>query len=60
MAAGAHHINDAIERRAEIDALADTGLEPVRIEDLNDPQLEWPRRWRAEFTRPGPASYQDP
>jgi len=46
--------------RAEIEALADTGLEPVRIEDLNDPQLEWPRRWRAEFTRPGPASSQDP
>lgn len=40
---------------AEIDALADTGLEPVRIEDLNDPQLGWPRRWRAEFTRPVPA-----
>jgi SAM-dependent methyltransferase len=38
--------------RAEIDALARTGLEPVRIEDLNDPQLDWPRRWRAEFTRP--------
>jgi SAM-dependent methyltransferase len=42
--------------RAEIDALADTGLEPVRIEDLSDPQLEWPRRWRAEFTRPALAS----
>lgn len=38
--------------RAEIDALAEDGLEPVRIEDLNDPQLPWPRRWRAEFTRP--------
>ena len=40
--------------RAEIDALADTGLEPVRIEDLNNPELGWPRRWRAEFMRPGP------
>jgi SAM-dependent methyltransferase len=38
--------------RAEIDALADGGLEPVRIEDLTDPQMPWPRRWRAEFRRP--------
>jgi Methyltransferase domain len=38
--------------RAEIDALAGEGLEPVGIEDLNDPQYEWPRRWRAEFSRP--------
>jgi len=38
--------------RAEIDALADTGLEPVNIEDLNNPEQEWPRRWRAEFRRP--------
>jgi hypothetical protein len=39
---------------AEIDALADDGLEPVNVEDLNDPQYEWPRRWRAEFSRPAP------
>ncbi len=38
--------------RAEIDALADGGLEPVQIEDLTDPQMPWPRRWRAEFRRP--------
>jgi hypothetical protein len=36
----------------EIDALADGGLEPVRIEDMHDPQMPWPRRWRAEFRRP--------
>jgi SAM-dependent methyltransferase len=39
--------------RAELDALADGGLEPVSIEELNDPQMPWPRRWRAEFRRPG-------
>jgi SAM-dependent methyltransferase len=38
--------------RAEIDALAGDGLEPVRIEDITDPQMPWPRRWRAEFHRP--------
>jgi len=38
--------------RAEIDAIADDGLESVRIEDLTDPQMPWPRRWRAEFCRP--------
>ena len=38
--------------RAEIDALAGGGLEPVRIEDMYDPQMPWPRRWRAEFRRP--------
>jgi hypothetical protein len=38
--------------RAEIDALTDGGLEPVKIEDLTDPQLPWPRRWRAEYRRP--------
>jgi SAM-dependent methyltransferase len=38
--------------RAEIDALAGGGLEPVRIEDIYDPQMPWPRRWRAEFRRP--------
>jgi SAM-dependent methyltransferase len=40
--------------RAEIDALSDGGLEPVRIEDLYDPHYDWPRRWRAEFRRPSP------
>ena len=38
--------------RAEVDALVGRGLEPVRIEDMNDPQMPWPRRWRAEFRRP--------
>jgi SAM-dependent methyltransferase len=38
--------------RAEIDAFAGSGLEPVRIEDMHDPQMPWPRRWRAEFRRP--------
>jgi SAM-dependent methyltransferase len=51
--------------RAEIDALGQTGLEPVRIEDMRDEALRgvteghspgsalpWPRRWRAEFSRP--------
>jgi SAM-dependent methyltransferase len=40
--------------RAEIDSLTQTGLEPVKIEDLTDPQMPWPRRWRAEFRRPPP------
>jgi SAM-dependent methyltransferase len=38
--------------RAEIDALGQSGLEPVRIDDISDPQMPWPRRWRAEFRRP--------
>ncbi len=38
--------------RSEIDAIGQTGLEPVRIEDLRDEALPWPRRWRAEFRRP--------
>jgi SAM-dependent methyltransferase len=38
--------------RDEIDALAQSGLEPVSVEDLTDPQMPWPRRWRAEFRRP--------
>lgn len=38
--------------RTEIGALAGSGLEPVRVEDLTDPQMPWPRRWRAEFRRP--------
>jgi SAM-dependent methyltransferase len=37
--------------RAEIDSLA-SDLEPVSIELLDDPNLPWPRRWRAEFRRP--------
>jgi hypothetical protein len=41
--------------RAEIDALADGGLEPVRIQDIWDPQMPWPRRWRAELRRPARA-----
>lgn len=39
--------------RSEIDSLGQTGLEPVRIEDMRDTALPWPRRWRAEFMRPG-------
>lgn len=35
--------------RAEIDAIGASGLRPVRIEDLREPQA---RRWRAEFRRP--------
>jgi len=47
--------------RAEIDALAETGLEPVMIEDLNNPEFEWSRRWRAEFRRPAAGGdHQDP
>jgi SAM-dependent methyltransferase len=38
--------------RAEIDAIAQGGLEPVSIEDLTDTRMPWPRRWRAEFRRP--------
>jgi len=43
--------------RAEIDALADSGLVPARIEDLRETGPPPARRWRAEFTRPaaGPA-----
>lgn len=37
---------------AEIEAIADGGLEQVRIEDLTDPRMPWPRRWRAEVRRP--------
>jgi SAM-dependent methyltransferase len=36
--------------RAEIDAFATGGVEPVRIEELRDPAA--PRRWRAEYRRP--------
>ncbi len=39
--------------RAEIDAIAASGLEPVRIEDIHEPET---RRWRAEFRRPGASS----
>jgi SAM-dependent methyltransferase len=36
--------------RPEVEAFADGGLEPVRIEDLRDPDPTV-RRWRAEFRR---------
>jgi ubiquinone/menaquinone biosynthesis C-methylase UbiE len=39
--------------RAEIEAFGHGDLEPVRIEDLRDPSDPFPRRWRAEFRRPG-------
>jgi SAM-dependent methyltransferase len=42
--------------RAEIDALAESGLRPVRIEDLRDPAPPLARRWRAEFRRPEAAA----
>jgi SAM-dependent methyltransferase len=38
--------------RAEIDAFATGGLQPVRIEDVRDGAQRGPRRWRAEFQRP--------
>jgi SAM-dependent methyltransferase len=41
--------------RSEIDSLGQTGLDPVRIEDMRDDTLPWPRRWRAEFRRPAAA-----
>ncbi len=46
--------------RSEIDALGQTGLQPVRIEDLRDEALPWPRRWRAEFRRPGGSASSRP
>jgi len=46
--------------RSEIDALGQTGLEPVHIEDMRDEALPWPRRWRAEFARPGQAGISPP
>ena len=47
--------------RAEIDALSESGLQQVRVEDLRDTGPPLARRWRAEFRRPagrtgGPAS----
>ena len=39
--------------RLEIEAFASGGLEPVQIEELRDPSDSFPRRWRAEFRRPG-------
>ena len=36
--------------RTEIDAIGASGLEPVRIEDIREPES---RRWRAEYRRPG-------
>jgi hypothetical protein len=38
--------------RGEIEAFASGELETVRIEELNDPSDQFPRRWRAEFRRP--------
>ena len=35
--------------RTEIDAIGASGLEPVRIEDIREPES---RRWRAEYRRP--------
>jgi SAM-dependent methyltransferase len=38
--------------RAEIDAFATDGVEPVRIEAIRDPAAPTGLRWRAEFRRP--------
>lgn len=38
--------------RAEIDALARSGVQPARVEDLRDTEPPLARRWRAEFRRP--------
>jgi SAM-dependent methyltransferase len=46
--------------QSEIDAIT-RELEPVRIELLDEQQLPWPRRWRAEFRRPAdPAEPAEP
>jgi hypothetical protein len=37
--------------RAEVEAFAGAGLEPVHIEDLRDAATPGWRRWRAEFRR---------
>jgi SAM-dependent methyltransferase len=53
---GARDAGDAVDgppwplTRAEIDAFASGGVEPVRIEELRGPSA--PRRWRAEYRRP--------
>jgi SAM-dependent methyltransferase len=39
--------------RADIDAFADSGLEPVRVENVADGKPPAIRRWSAEFRRPG-------
>jgi SAM-dependent methyltransferase len=46
--------------RTEIDALAGSGLSPVRIEDLREPGPLPARRWRAELTRPARSSDSRP
>lgn len=38
--------------QAEIDSIAGD-LEPAEVELIDEPQLPWPGRWRAEFRRPG-------
>lgn len=38
--------------RAEIYSIA-VELEPAEVELIDEPRLPWPRRWRAEFRRPG-------
>jgi RimJ/RimL family protein N-acetyltransferase/SAM-dependent methyltransferase len=42
--------------RAEIERFATDGLEPVRIERMDDPADPGIRRWRAEFKRPAASS----
>lgn len=41
--------------RAEVEAFASGGLEPVRIEDLGDADQPDIHRWRAELRRPAPS-----
>lgn len=41
--------------RAEVEAFAAPGLQPVRIEDIRELDGQPVRRWRAEFRRPTPA-----
>ncbi len=38
--------------RAEIDAFASGGLDPVRVEEIPTPEYPAALRWRAEFRRP--------
>lgn len=46
--------------RAEIESFTASGLDPVRIEDLPDPETPAVRRWRAEFARPDQPDPQRP
>jgi SAM-dependent methyltransferase len=45
--------------RAEVDAFSSARLQPVRIEDLREPEQPSVRRWRAEFLAAGPGPVSD-